>query len=51
MSDSFLAYTEAETRRRDLARTAGAPRPEVPPQRRRHVLAERIRRIADVIDN
>jgi hypothetical protein len=50
MSTSFLAYTEAEIRERDLERTTRTVRPEVPAQRRRHQLAERIRRVADAID-
>lgn len=51
MSTSFHAYTEAETRSRDVGRASRAPRPDIPQPRRRHQLAERIRRVADAIDN
>lgn len=51
MSTSFHAYTEAEIRGQEIERTSQAPRPQVPQPRRRHRLAERIRRVADVIDN
>lgn len=51
MSSSFHAYTEAEVRSRDTERAARAPHPAVPRPRRRHQLAESIRRFADAIDS
>ena len=42
---------EAETQYRIQRQLARRPRPEVPGSRRRHALATRVRRLADVLDD
>ena len=51
MSTSFLAYTEAQTRQRDTERTSRTQSARVPAVRRRHRMAERLRRVADALDS
>jgi hypothetical protein len=52
MGTPFHAFTEAETRSRDLDRASRSPRhPTVPAPRRRHDLAQKLRRLADALDD
>lgn len=51
MSSSFLAYTDTQTRQRDIERTSRTQSAQVPVVRRRHRVAERLRRVADALDS
>ena len=50
--DFNIAILDAEVKRRELAeRIARAQTPKIPATAHRHLLAQRLRRIADRVDN